>query len=609
MDGTASVSRQQDYTTQSPTTRLKNTYVAGRQSSRGCSERRLEILPAVSQSAIGKIHGGIFSTGLAARIDHGPSTRLPNAVDRAVMVFPTNVGSRRSTPSGGLMTAKSIALLTGLIALDGCAGVRYPNYYTLNLPNPPSASHGSAPISGTVVVREFRAPEYLRQERIVYRPEPEQIAFYDYQHWAEDPRRTVTAAIVGNLQQLFKSAELYDGRTDADFLLTGSLDRLEELDNGNSVSVDVRISATLHDLKTGDVIWSGTSSKTSAVEQRSISGIVAAMSRDLSEATGQLPWPSPRKRAFRARSLYPVNARLEKTEMPESKVVEQPASGGGRLKQWIVPALILAMAVAIVAMIAGNWNAWASETTAQETDDAYTRADLTPLSTKVAGLVAKVTVSDYQSVKTGDLLVQLRDDDFGAQVQQAEAGVASGEASLINNQRQKELQDARILQAGENIHASEAQIKAADAGIEAAHSAIANARSGIEGAKADTQRTQLERRRQEALIATESATRQKVEQVVADQQRYEATLASREADLAAATAQLASREADLARARAQLAGSSAAELEAQKRQRAVLDSAGRLPAASRFELQARGHSPSRRRTRATPGSWRRRMAS
>ena len=257
--------------------------------------------------------------------------------------------------------------------------------------------------------------------------------------------------------------------------------------------------------------------------------------------------------------------------MAESKVVEQPISVAGRLKQWIVPALIFIMALAIVVVITGNWNAWASEKAAQETDDANTRADLTPLSTKVAGLVATVAVSDYQSVKTGDLLVQLRDDDFRAQVHQAQAGVASGEGALINNQRQKELQDARIVQAGENIHAVEAQIKAADAGVEAANSAIANARSTIEGAQADVERTQLERRRQEALIATESATHQKLEQAVADQKRYEATMASREADLATAMAQLASRQADLARAQSQL-GSAKAEYEAQKRQRAVLDS-------------------------------------
>src|SRR6204780_1929956 len=170
--------------------------------------------------------------------------------------------------------------------------------------------------------------------------------------------------------------------------------------------------------------------------------------------------------------------------MAENKV-EQQTSLAGRLKRWIVPALILLMALAIVFLIAGNWNAWASEKAEQETDDAYTRADLTPLSTKVAGLVATVAVSDYQTVKAGELLVRLRDDDFRAQVQQAEAGVASGQDAIINNQRQKESQDARIVQASENIHAAEAQIKAADAGVEAADSMIANARSAINGTKAD----------------------------------------------------------------------------------------------------------------------------
>jgi membrane fusion protein (multidrug efflux system) len=241
------------------------------------------------------------------------------------------------------------------------------------------------------------------------------------------------------------------------------------------------------------------------------------------------------------------------------------------LEQWIVPAIILLLAAAIIVLITGNWNTWASERGSQKTDDAYVRADLTPLGTKVAGLVATVAVSDYQSVKAGDLLVQLRDDDFRAQVLQAEAAVASGKDALVNNLRQKQLQDARIAQADEGIRATEAEITAAQAGIEAAKSAIANAHSAMDATKADVERTGLERRRQEALIATESATRQKVEQVVADEQRFRAQLASRQDELNAATAQLASRQADLTRARAHL-GSAKAELEAQKRQRGVLDS-------------------------------------
>src|SRR5208337_1666567 len=134
--------------------------------------------------------------------------------------------------------------------------------------------------------------------------------------------------------------------------------------------------------------------------------------------------------------------------MPDAKdPVQKPPNLAQRLRQFLVPAVILLMAAGILFLIAGNWNTWASERAAQETDDAYVRSDLTPLSTKVAGLVATVAVSDYQPVKAGDLLVQLRDDDFRAQVQQAEAAVAYGEDALVNNQRQKELQDARILQA------------------------------------------------------------------------------------------------------------------------------------------------------------------
>jgi membrane fusion protein, multidrug efflux system len=257
--------------------------------------------------------------------------------------------------------------------------------------------------------------------------------------------------------------------------------------------------------------------------------------------------------------------------MPDKDSVEKRPNWKSRLKQLLVPATILLMAVGVVFLIAGDWNTWASERASQETDDAYVRADLTPLSTKVAGLVSTVQVSDYQPVKSGQLLVQLRDDDFRAQVQQAEAGVASGQDALVDNQRQKELQDARIVQAEVSIRTAEADILAAQAGIEAAKASIENAQSGVDGTKADVERTLLERRRQEALFATESATRQTLEQAVANEQRFRAQLASGEDQVATASAQLASRQADLARAEARLS-STKAELEVQKRQRAVLDS-------------------------------------
>jgi membrane fusion protein (multidrug efflux system) len=255
-------------------------------------------------------------------------------------------------------------------------------------------------------------------------------------------------------------------------------------------------------------------------------------------------------------------------ETPPPPPAQPPAS---RVKRWLVPAIILLFAAGIVILLTTDWNAWSAGRTVQETDDAYLHADLTPLSTKVAGLVSKVAVSDYQAVKAGDLLVTLRDDDFSAQVQQAEAAVSAAGAAVVNNQKQKQLQDARITEAEDGIRTAEANIAAARAGIDAANASITGAHAGIDAIQADVTRTGKERKRQEALIASESTTPQKLEQAVADEERYRSQLGSRQADLSTANAQLSSRQADLERARAQFK-SAQSEVEAQKRQRAVVDS-------------------------------------
>ena len=93
------------------------------------------------------------------------------------------------------------------------------------------------------------------------------------------------------------------------------------------------------------------------------------------------------------------------------------------------PVLILLIAALILFFIVTNWNALTGSRGNQKTDDAYLRADITPLSTRVSGTVTKVAVEDYQSVKAGDLLVQIKDDDYRAQVEQSEAAVQRRAAS------------------------------------------------------------------------------------------------------------------------------------------------------------------------------------
>jgi membrane fusion protein, multidrug efflux system len=263
-----------------------------------------------------------------------------------------------------------------------------------------------------------------------------------------------------------------------------------------------------------------------------------------------------------------------------------------------VPLLVLLLAAGILFGIIGGWNSWVGGRSTQKTDDAILRSDITPLSTRVSGTVAEVAVGDYQRVKAGDLLVQLKDDDFKAQVAQAGAGVAAALAALENNAKQKELQASRIMQAqagvqaasaeiaqtGAAIDAAQADVANAKAGVDAAQAKIPDAQAGVEAAQADAERTLLERRRQEALVEMGSATKQKLEQVVADQERFAAILDSRKAELAQTHAMLESRRADLSKTRAQVSlrqaeqqrahaqlSSRTAEVDAQNKQLSVLD--------------------------------------
>jgi membrane fusion protein (multidrug efflux system) len=209
------------------------------------------------------------------------------------------------------------------------------------------------------------------------------------------------------------------------------------------------------------------------------------------------------------------------------QVPEQPKPKP-KWQRFVVPALVLLLAAAIVATISRNWNAWEGGRIEQVTDDAYVRGDITPLSTKVSGIVRDVKVADYQVVHKGDLIAKLEDDDYKAQVAQGSAAVEAAKASIVNNRRQRELQDSKIERALAGIDQAKAQITAAQAGIQAV--------------QADVVRTRAERTRQEALLQSHSTTQQKVEQAVADEQRFSAQLASREADLEQAKTMLRSNE-------------------------------------------------------------------
>src|SRR6202045_4288231 len=253
-----------------------------------------------------------------------------------------------------------------------------------------------------------------------------------------------------------------------------------------------------------------------------------------------------------AKSATPVTKPLP----ADSEATAASHSSAG-WKKFVTPLLVVALALAVLITITRNWNAWEGGKVEQMTDDAYVRGDLTPLSTKVTGIVRTVHVTDYQRVHKGDLIVELQDDDYRAQVDQATAAVEAARAAIENNRRQRELQDSKIAKALAGIDQAKAQITAAEAGKEAVQAQLVRARA--------------ERKRQEGLYQTHSATQQTLEAAVANDDQFSAQLGSRDADLT--QAQTALRSSELS-------------AEAERRSKVVLESQDRQLLADLHAKQA-----------------------
>ena len=172
---------------------------------------------------------------------------------------------------------------------------------------------------------------------------------------------------------------------------------------------------------------------------------------------------------------------------------------------------IVVLAALLVGVVASDWNFWVGSAALQTTDDAYLQADLTPLAAKSPGYVRSVPVQDFQKVKAGDLLVEIVDDDYRAQLEQAQANVETAENAIENIDQQKVVQRALVQQA----------------------------EATIEATQADLTRYHLEAVRQQKLLANKYAgTEQRVEQADDAEKHTQATLALNQAQLAQQRQQL-----------------------------------------------------------------------
>jgi membrane fusion protein (multidrug efflux system) len=203
------------------------------------------------------------------------------------------------------------------------------------------------------------------------------------------------------------------------------------------------------------------------------------------------------------RGAEPVIVPASPSRNPSDKPETPPAR---RSRKLAIVALVLAIAASGAGWLGYRW--WTVGRFMVTTDDAYVRADNTTLAAKVAGYVANIFVADNSYVHAGDVIAALDDGDYRLAAESARQKVVTQQATVDRIGR---------------------QVVAQEANVEQAKAQLVSARAGAT-------RMELELDRQQALAAKEFASRQALEQAIANRDQAGAALNSGQAAIDAAQA-------------------------------------------------------------------------
>jgi membrane fusion protein (multidrug efflux system) len=190
---------------------------------------------------------------------------------------------------------------------------------------------------------------------------------------------------------------------------------------------------------------------------------------------------------------------------PDNSQAQQPKGPSASRKLMVFGFLVAAIATA-AGWYGYRW--WTVGRFIVSTDDAYVRANNTTLAAKVSGYVASILVADNSYVRAGDVIATLDDVDYRLAVDSARQKVATQQATVERFARQVAAQQASVEQA-------KAQLVSAQAGAT---------------------RAQLEYERQQALAGKEFASRQALEQAIANRDQSIAGVQNAQAAVEAAEA-------------------------------------------------------------------------
>jgi membrane fusion protein (multidrug efflux system) len=236
----------------------------------------------------------------------------------------------------------------------------------------------------------------------------------------------------------------------------------------------------------------------------------------------------------------------------------------------------------------GALGAWVFGRGKEGTDDAQVEGRVASVSPRVSGQVEKVLVIDNQSVKQGDLLVQLDTRDLDAKLASARADLESARAGLASAQVSLKLTQANV---DASLRQARGGLTQASSSVQATRSSLAQARAEVSAAEAADRLAQADWVRAQELAKAEAISRADVDARLSRSEQARAELDQARARLASTEANLASSGGGLTTAQGRLAAAETAPEQVKASEVAVQAAQARLDQAqAAYDLAALNRS-------------------
>ena len=229
------------------------------------------------------------------------------------------------------------------------------------------------------------------------------------------------------------------------------------------------------------------------------------------------------------------------------------------------PIKLLVFLVVLAGVAVGGYRLWAYLESYESTDDAQIDGNIYAITSRITGTVKAVYVEDNQTVKAGQLLVELDPADYSVSLEQANAALNESRTQVAVAQPNVPITSVST---ETTLATSATDIAGARAALAAAQRDHESAVANIRNAEADSVKAQADLSRYRELVAKDEISRQQFDQADATAKSAVANV-----DAKRATAEAAARNIEQAQARLEEAQTKQVEAQRNRPQQIAIQSA------------------------------------